>query len=131
MDSYLYQTVGQDAIEFVAQALDVPLFRKVITGGAVEQGVEYGGRTAETNDGVEGDETEDLYALLLTVKVRANIITVRSIETYAVFQTHHPDIRGVSVGAILSNYQRVRVEHVYVHCTCDQTSFKSSPVVDD
>jgi hypothetical protein len=27
-------------------------------------------------------------------------------------KSHHPDIRGVSVGAILSNYQRVRVEHV-------------------
>lgn len=25
---------------------------------------------------------------------------------------NHPDIKGVSVGAILSNYQRVRVEHV-------------------
>lgn len=28
-------------------------------------------------------------------------------------QEHHPDIQAVSVGAILSNYQRVRVEHVY------------------
>lgn len=27
-------------------------------------------------------------------------------------QEHHPDVKGVSVGAILSNYQRVRVEHV-------------------
>jgi len=27
-------------------------------------------------------------------------------------QSHHPDAKGVSVGAILSNYQRVRVEHV-------------------
>lgn len=26
----------------------------------------------------------------------------------------HPDIQGVSVGAILSSYQRVRVEHVSV-----------------
>lgn len=27
-------------------------------------------------------------------------------------QVSHPEIEGVSVGAILSNYQRVRVEHV-------------------
>lgn len=27
-------------------------------------------------------------------------------------QSQHPDVKGVSVGAILSNYQRVRVEHV-------------------
>ncbi|KAF7301802.1 Diphthami-syn-2 domain-containing protein [Mycena indigotica] len=92
LDSYMYQTVGQDAIELVARALDVPLYRRVISGEAIEQGSEYGARTA--NSGVSGDETEDLYALLSTVK------------------SYHPDVQGVSVGAILSNYQRVRVEHV-------------------
>ncbi|KAF9653401.1 hypothetical protein BDM02DRAFT_3135608 [Thelephora ganbajun] len=94
IDSYLYQTVGQDAIEFIARALDVPLYRKTIDGTAVEQGSEYGGRTANTSGGVRGDETEDLFDLLSTVKVR------------------HPDVQGVSVGAILSSYQRVRIEHV-------------------
>ena len=69
IDSYLYQTVGQDAIEFTAQALDVPLYRKTINGTALEQGSEYGGRTANTSGGVRGDETEDLFDLLSTVKV--------------------------------------------------------------
>jgi diphthine-ammonia ligase len=69
IDSYLYQTVGQDAIEFVAQALDVPLYRKTIQGTAVEQGSEYGGRSTNS-DGIRGDETEDLFDLLSTVKVR-------------------------------------------------------------
>lgn len=36
--------------------------------------------------------------------------------TRGVNQAAHPEIQGVSVGAILSNYQRVRVEHVYVLC---------------
>ncbi|OSD04160.1 hypothetical protein PYCCODRAFT_1407777 [Trametes coccinea BRFM310] len=94
LDSYMYQTVGQDAIEFVGRALDVPLYRRVISGAAVEQGGEYGGREPATSGGVDGDETEDLYELLSTVKA------------------NHPDVEGVSVGAILSNYQRVRVEHV-------------------
>ncbi|KAH9918250.1 uncharacterized protein BXZ73DRAFT_92298 [Epithele typhae] len=94
LDSYLYQTVGQDAIEFVGRALDVPLYRRVIYGAAVEQGGEYGGRDPASGSGTSGDETEDLYDLLTTVK------------------SHHPDVQGVSVGAILSNYQRVRVEHV-------------------
>ncbi|THH12546.1 hypothetical protein EW146_g7598 [Bondarzewia mesenterica] len=94
LDSYLYQTVGQDAIEFVARALDVPLYRRIISGTAVEQGSEYGGRDVNDYAGTKGDETEDLYALLSTVK------------------SEHPDIQGVSVGAILSSYQRVRVEHV-------------------
>lgn len=40
------------------------------------------------------------------------------------FKENHSDVQGVSVGAILSNYQRVRVEHVYdslvvsVHYIC-------------
>ncbi|KAJ1308776.1 hypothetical protein OPQ81_004466 [Rhizoctonia solani] len=97
IDSFMYQTVGQDAIEFVAEALDVPLFRRTIHGSAVEQGGEYGdraGRGDRESEGVNGDETEDMFALLSQVK-----------EAY-------PDIQGVSVGAILSNYQRVRVDHV-------------------
>jgi diphthine-ammonia ligase len=71
LDSYLYQTVGQDAIEFVAQALDLPLYRKVISGSAVEQSGEYGSRepSSSGNSGIQGDETEDLYDLLRTVKV--------------------------------------------------------------
>ncbi|KAG5651969.1 hypothetical protein H0H81_006784 [Sphagnurus paluster] len=70
LDSYLYQTVGQDAIQFVASALEVPLYRRVITGNAVEQGSEYGSRKPKTTGGVEGDETEDLFALLSEVKAR-------------------------------------------------------------
>ncbi|KAF9451656.1 adenine nucleotide alpha hydrolases-like protein [Macrolepiota fuliginosa MF-IS2] len=70
LDSFLYQTVGQDAIEFVAGALEVPLYRRVITGGAVEQGAEYGTRNKNAREagGVRGDETEDLYELLESVK---------------------------------------------------------------
>lgn len=63
----MYQTVGQDAIELVARALDVPLYRRVISGHAVEQGSEYGSRSGAS--GISGDETEDLHALLSTVKV--------------------------------------------------------------
>ena len=65
----MYQTVGQDAIEFVARALDVPLYRRVISGTALAQDSEYGGRDARERGGVDGDETEDLYALLSHVKV--------------------------------------------------------------
>jgi diphthine-ammonia ligase len=61
--------VGQDAIEFVARALDVPLYRRVIGGTALAQDSEYGSRNAEERGGVNGDETEDLYALLSDVKV--------------------------------------------------------------
>lgn len=70
LDSYLYQTVGQDAIEYVAQALAVPLYRQSIKGVAVEQSSEYGSRNAVTSEGVSGDETEDLFELLSYVKVQ-------------------------------------------------------------
>ena len=66
----MYQTVGQEAIELIAKCLDVPLYRRVIRGGALEQGLDYGDRGRL--QGVEGDETEDLYALLSEVKVRAH-----------------------------------------------------------
>jgi len=70
LDSYLYQTVGQDAIEFVAHALEVPLYRQVIQGTSIELGSEYGRRDAKASGGIPGDETEDLYTLLCRVKVR-------------------------------------------------------------
>ncbi|KAG8694073.1 hypothetical protein FRC08_008727 [Ceratobasidium sp. 394] len=96
IDSFMYQTVGQDAIELVAGALGVPLFRRTIHGSAIEQGGEYGrreGRADFGEAGIAGDETEDMFELLSEVKAA------------------HPDIQGVSVGAILSNYQRVRIDH--------------------
>jgi diphthine-ammonia ligase len=65
----MYQTVGQDAIEHVAKALDVPLYRGVISGSAIDMSSEYGSRDASKNGALNGDETEDLYALLSTVKV--------------------------------------------------------------
>ncbi|KAI8365387.1 uncharacterized protein BYT42DRAFT_589729 [Radiomyces spectabilis] len=86
LDSFMYQTVGHDAIHFYSDCMDVPLYRREILGESLLQGSDY----VET----ECDETEDLYLLLKDVL------------------NHHPEVRGVSVGAILSNYQRVRVEHV-------------------
>lgn len=72
IDSFMYQTVGQDAIELVAGALGVPLFRHTIHGSAVEQGGDYGdraGKVDRTAEGVDGDETEDMFTLLSEVKV--------------------------------------------------------------
>ncbi|RKP10291.1 hypothetical protein THASP1DRAFT_13057, partial [Thamnocephalis sphaerospora] len=86
LDSFVYQTVGHDAIHYYAACMDVPLIRREILGTPRQQEMDY----EETID----DETEDLYALLSEVK------------------RLHPEVEAVSVGAILSNYQRIRVEHV-------------------
>ena len=60
----------------------MPLYRKVITGNAVNQGSEYGGRHS-TSAGVAGDETEDLYELLATVKVfRAHFLPASGVTQF-------------------------------------------------
>lgn len=86
IDSFMYQTVGYNIIENYSQCIGVPIYRRKITGTSKNTEMQY----KITLD----DETEDLFELLSTVK------------------HHHPDIQAVSVGAILSNYQRIRVEHV-------------------
>uniref|UniRef100_A0A8D0GND5 Diphthine--ammonia ligase n=1 Tax=Sphenodon punctatus TaxID=8508 RepID=A0A8D0GND5_SPHPU len=83
LDSYMYQTVGHHAIDLYAEAMDLPLYRHTIKGTSVNTGRVY--------TRCEGDEVEDLYHLLSLIK------EVEAVE-------------GVSVGAILSDYQRVRVE---------------------
>uniref|UniRef100_A0A096LQQ1 Diphthine--ammonia ligase n=1 Tax=Poecilia formosa TaxID=48698 RepID=A0A096LQQ1_POEFO len=85
LDSYMYQTVGHQAIELYADAMELPLYRRTIQGSSLDTSRNY----SET----EGDEVEDLYQLLYLVKEKEAI-------------------EAVSVGAILSDYQRVRVENV-------------------
>ncbi|CAL8296668.1 unnamed protein product, partial [Arctogadus glacialis] len=85
LDSYMYQTVGHQAIELYSEAMDLPLYRHTIQGSSLAIGRDY----SQT----EGDEVEDLFQLLHLVKEKEAV-------------------EAVSVGAILSDYQRVRVENV-------------------
>ncbi|OBA20533.1 hypothetical protein METBIDRAFT_32522 [Metschnikowia bicuspidata var. bicuspidata NRRL YB-4993] len=88
LDSFMFQTVGHDIIEYYRQCIDgeVPLYRRAISGSSSNVSLEY--------EVTSNDETEDLYELLKDIK------------------RQHPDIEGVSCGAILSHYQRTRVENV-------------------
>ncbi|XP_012865737.1 PREDICTED: diphthine--ammonia ligase [Dipodomys ordii] len=85
LDSYMYQTVGHHTIDLYAEAMSLPLYRRTIRGKSLDTGRVY--------SKCEGDEVEDLYELLKLVKEKE-------------------DVEGISVGAILSDYQRVRVENV-------------------
>lgn len=58
----MYQTVGHQAIDLYAEAMDLPLYRRTIEGSSLDTGREYNQR--------EGDEVEDLYHLLKLVKVK-------------------------------------------------------------
>jgi diphthine-ammonia ligase len=91
IDSYMYQTVGHSIIPLYEQALGIPLFRQEITGKAVNSSRDY-----ELPVEQEQDETEDLVPLLQKVIAA------------------HPEANAVSTGAILSTYQRTRVESVAV-----------------
>ncbi|ODV97959.1 hypothetical protein PACTADRAFT_53102 [Pachysolen tannophilus NRRL Y-2460] len=86
LDSFMFQTVGHDIISYYEELCEVPLYRQPIVGSSTNQALEY--------SKTENDEIEDLFKLLSLVKSR------------------HPDLEAVSVGAILSSYQRTRVEDV-------------------
>ena len=86
MNSFMYQTAAHNAIPHLAVCFGVPLLRREISGDACCQALDYSPTT--------GDEVEDLYMLLAEVKAQ------------------YPEVQGVSCGAILSTYQRLRVEHV-------------------
>lgn len=85
VDSFMYQSVGHDIIPLYSECMGIPLFRRKI-GKSLNIINDY--------TPTEGDEVEDLFQLL------SKIIT------------ELPNIKFVSVGAILSNYQRIRVENV-------------------
>ncbi|CAH0400034.1 unnamed protein product [Chilo suppressalis] len=85
LDSYMYQTVGHQGIDLYADAMGLPLYREMIIGVAMDQGKNY--------NPSDNDEVEDLYRLLARIK-------------------DDMDIEAVAVGAILSDYQRIRVENV-------------------
>ncbi|KAL4711110.1 hypothetical protein ACJJTC_009481, partial [Scirpophaga incertulas] len=85
LDSYMYQTVGHQGIDLYADAMGLPLYREMITGSAMDQERNY--------KPCESDEVEDLFRLLSRIK-------------------DDLDIEAVAVGAILSDYQRIRVENV-------------------
>eukprot|EP01031_Cornospumella_fuschlensis_P034126 gene34126-41301_t len=88
LNSFMYQSAGYTLIPAIADCLGVPLLRKPIQRGTKDQTLEY-----TDSDNTE-DEVEDLYELLAEVK------------------RQYPHVRAVSVGAIVSSYQRHRVEAV-------------------
>ncbi|KAL6122763.1 hypothetical protein NUSPORA_00019 [Nucleospora cyclopteri] len=84
-DSYMYQTVGSEIIHLIQKALDIPLVLVETQCQAKNQELIY--------EETENDEVEDLFEAIKYSK-----------EKYK--------IEGVCSGAILSNYQKNRVENI-------------------
>lgn len=106
IDSFMYQTIGHRVIPLYEEALRIPLYRAAITGGAVDTARVYRNESADatsttgttdvenTSETLAEDETESLVPLLRRV------------------MQAHPEANAVSAGAILSTYQRTRIENV-------------------
>lgn len=104
LDSHMIQTVGHSAVQAIAKAMDVPLVQRETTGTAYHSSVDVGndvdgqeaahGAAALAAGLTKEDEVWDLLQILRCAKVVA------------------PSASAVAVGAILSNYQRTRVEYV-------------------
>eukprot|EP01071_Lankesteria_metandrocarpae_P012990 Lankesteria_metandrocarpae@DN650_c0_g1_i1.p1 len=87
-DSYMYQSIGTEAIPSIAEALGIPLVMDAITGMPVDVSLHFDAAVQDA------DEVEDLQRLLQACLVK------------------DPTIEGVVCGAIMSNYQRIRLERI-------------------
>jgi len=67
-------------LPLIAQSMELPLFTRDIKGKAVERGPEYGSRTSSGEGSeVRGDETEDLYMLVKSIKVGHTLTILPSV----------------------------------------------------
>lgn len=92
LNSFMYQTVGHEILPLYAAATGLPLYRLPITGRAVRHERDYDATT--TADAQDSDETESMVPLLKAIVAR------------------HPEANALCAGAILSTYQRTRVESI-------------------
>jgi len=86
-DSYMYQTQGWELLPSIAACMGLPLETRAIQGKSLNQELAYEKCSEE-------DEVEDLFRLLEDIKRK------------------YPSVNAVCSGAVLSNYQRTRVENV-------------------
>ena len=115
LNSYMYQTVGHTVIPLYEQATGIPLYRQEIRGTAVQTGKSYSQPQARV------DSTRNYSPDSLASKLSANITTApEEDETESLLpllrrvMAAHPEANAVSTGAILSTYQRTRIESVAI-----------------
>ena len=101
----MYQTAGSEAVRKQAEeCIGVPFYVREIRGRSKNISLVYDNDVDDADD-VTTDEVEDLYQLLKEI------------------QSQCPDVSAVSSGAILSTYQRTRIEHVCSRLNLTSLSF--------
>lgn len=94
LNSYMYQTAGHGITPLYSDVLGIPVFRQEISGAVLNPSKVYESAVDDQRDPQMVDETEDLMPLLR-----------RILQQY-------PQANAVCSGAILSTYQRTRIESV-------------------
>jgi len=74
IDSYMYQSVGHHGIDMYSKAMDLPLYRRTITGSALITDKHYGKHP--------NDEVEDLFLLLQDIQVLLVLWSLQSTKKY-------------------------------------------------
>lgn len=93
MESMMYQTIGHDIVKGYELMFNRPVYQQEITGTAQNDRQDYA-PSMPLDGGASGDEAEDLLYLLMRIK------------------KDYPLAAAVCSGAVLSTYQRTRVESV-------------------
>ncbi|KAI0432166.1 hypothetical protein F5Y09DRAFT_165915 [Xylaria sp. FL1042] len=138
LNSFMYQTVGHQIIPLYAQATGLPLYRQPIVGTAVHHGLSYenphnGAQRLATSKGEPlrppddhvssatrdlqgydkreaGDESE--HGLEPEIELESEDETESLVPLLRAVLKEHPEANALCTGAILSTYQRTRVESV-------------------
>ncbi|KAK8088862.1 Diphthine--ammonia ligase [Apiospora hydei] len=119
LNSFMYQTVGHQVVPLYASATGLPLFRRAITGTTLDHGISYQDPVSSSStpssktDDLGAPSTSDSGAVVADEKrdlgedeTESLIPLLRSVIAA------HPEANAVCTGAILSTYQRTRVESV-------------------
>ncbi|RYP24757.1 hypothetical protein DL765_000303 [Monosporascus sp. GIB2] len=120
LNSFMYQTVGHQVIPLYAQATGLPLFRRPIEGTAVHHGLSYQYQRREIKPAAATEqEANPQSGLSATSSCQhhsgrhpAEDETESLIPLLRDVLEAHPEANALSTGAILSTYQRTRVESV-------------------
>ena len=88
LDSHMFQTIGHEMIEHISEACEIPVVRQPLIGKSEQTS------SVDISEFTDSDEVSDLEKLLIKC------------------QEKFEGLQAVSCGAILSDYQRCRVELV-------------------
>ena len=127
LNSYMYQTVGHTVIPLYEQATGIPLYRQEISGTAVQTEKSYRPPLAHGEDvsraKIDASSTKNVPLKCLSPSRSSITLTLSNpadnedeteslVPLLRKVMAAHPEANAVSTGAILSTYQRTRIESV-------------------